>query len=150
MYLKKTLKYHIYIRIHLRSTCWSTMWQRLQPWIFLGMMLQVWHPCISGVSPILLCRSSQALSGRMGWVASPLFSGLSRDVQSGSSPGSGWATHGHSETCPKATPKLSWLKVVVLVEGDHFPLSEVLSALEQVFIKDLSVLCSFHLSLNPD
>jgi hypothetical protein len=30
------------------------------------------------------------------------------------------------------------------------PQSEVLSVLMQVFIKDLSVLCSVHLSLNPD
>jgi hypothetical protein len=39
-------------------------------------------------------------------VAAQLFSGLSRDVRSVSSPGSGWATHEHSETCPKATPAL--------------------------------------------
>ena len=45
----------------------------------------------------------------MGRVAAQLFSGLSRDVQSGSSLGSGWATQGHSETCPEATPVLSWL-----------------------------------------
>ena len=36
-----------------------------------------------------------------------LFSGLSRDVQSGSSPGSGWATQGNSEACPEDTPTLS-------------------------------------------
>jgi hypothetical protein len=34
------------------------------------------------------------------------------------------------------------LSVVVLLEGEHLPQSEVLSALEQVFIKDLSVLCT--------
>ena len=33
------------------------------------------------------------------------------------------------------------LRVVVLLEGEPSPLSEVLSALEQVFIKDISVLC---------
>ena len=42
------------------------------------------------------------------------------------------------------------LRVVVLFEGETSPQSEVLSALKQVFIKDLSVLCSVHLSLNPD
>ena len=42
------------------------------------------------------------------------------------------------------------LRVVVLLEGEPSPQSEVLNALEQVFIKDLSVLCSVHLSLNPD
>ena len=40
------------------------------------------------------------------------------------------------------------LRVVVLLEGEHLPQS-VLSALEQVFIKDPSVLGSVHLSLDP-
>ena len=34
------------------------------------------------------------------------------------------------------------LRVIVLLEGEPSPQSEVLSALEQVFIKNLSVLCS--------
>uniref|UniRef100_A0A4W5RPH0 WD repeat domain 75 n=1 Tax=Hucho hucho TaxID=62062 RepID=A0A4W5RPH0_9TELE len=55
------------------------------------------------------CRSSQALSGWMGNVTAQLFSGLSRDVRSGSSPGSGCTTQGHSETCPEANPAFSWL-----------------------------------------
>ena len=42
------------------------------------------------------------------------------------------------------------LRFVVLFEGELLPQSEVLHALEQVFIKDLSVLCSIHLSLDPD
>ena len=42
------------------------------------------------------------------------------------------------------------LKVVVLLEGEPSPKSEVLSAVEQFFIKDLSVLCSIHLSLDPN
>ena len=42
------------------------------------------------------------------------------------------------------------LRVIVLLESEPSPQSEVLSALEQVFIKDLSVLCSVHLSLDPD
>ena len=42
------------------------------------------------------------------------------------------------------------LRVVVVFEGEPSPQSEVLRALEQVFIKDLSVLCSVHLSLDPD
>ena len=42
------------------------------------------------------------------------------------------------------------LRVIVLLEGEPSPQSEVLSALEQVFMKDLSVLCSVHLSLDPD
>ena len=42
------------------------------------------------------------------------------------------------------------LTVVVLLEDEPSPPSEVLSTLEQVSIKDLSVLCSVHLSLDPD
>ena len=42
------------------------------------------------------------------------------------------------------------LRVVVLLEGEPSPQSEVLSTLEHVFIKYLSVLCSVHLSLDPD
>ena len=41
-------------------------------------------------------------------------------------------------------------RVIVLLEGEPSPQSEVLSILEQVFIKDLSVLCSVHRSLIPD
>ena len=42
------------------------------------------------------------------------------------------------------------LRVIVLLEGEPSPKSEVLSALEQVFINDLSVLSSVHLCLDPD
>ena len=42
------------------------------------------------------------------------------------------------------------LRVVVRLEGEPSPQCEVLSALEQVFINDLSVLRSDHLSLIPD
>ena len=42
------------------------------------------------------------------------------------------------------------LRVVVLLEGEPSPHSEVLNTLEQVSIMDLSVLCSVHLSLAPD
>ena len=44
----------------------------------------------------------------------------------------------------------SVLRVVVLLEGEASPQSDVLSALVQVFIKDLSVLCFVHLGLEPD
>ena len=115
------------------------------------MTLQAWHTCIWEDSPILLCRSSQTLLGWMGSAAAQLFSGLSREVGSGSNPGSGWAPQGHSETCPEVTHCLGCvLRVVVLLEGEPSPQSEVLSALEQISIKDLSVLCSVHLSLDPD
>ena len=42
------------------------------------------------------------------------------------------------------------LRVVVLLEGEHSLQSEVLRALDQVFIKYLSVLFSVHLSLDLD
>ena len=42
------------------------------------------------------------------------------------------------------------LRVIVLLEDEPLPQSEVLSALAQIFIKDLSVLCSVNLSLDPD
>ena len=42
------------------------------------------------------------------------------------------------------------LMVMVQLEGDPSPQSEVLSALEQVFIKDLAVLCFVNLFLDPD
>ena len=44
-----------------------------------------------GSFPIFLCRYTLALSGWMGRVATQLFSCLSKDIVSGSSPGSGWA-----------------------------------------------------------
>ena len=42
------------------------------------------------------------------------------------------------------------LRVIVLLEGEPSPQSALLSTLEQVYIKYLSVLCSIHLSLDPD
>ena len=42
------------------------------------------------------------------------------------------------------------LRVVVLLEVEPTPQSEVMSTLEQVFIKNLSKLCSVHLCLDPD
>jgi hypothetical protein len=91
------------------STLLKHLWQQLQPRVFLGMTLQAWHTYIWGVSAILLGRSSQALSGWMGSVTAQLDAGLSRDVRSASSLGSGWSTQGHSEPCPETTPALSSL-----------------------------------------
>ncbi len=42
------------------------------------------------------------------------------------------------------------LRVIVLLDDKPSPQSEVQSALEQVFIKDVSVPCCIHLSLDPD
>ena len=46
---------------------------------------------------------------------------------------------------------LGWvLRVVVLLDGEPMSQAEFLIALEQVFFNNLSVLCSVHLSLDPD
>ena len=85
----------------------------------------------------------------MGSVATQIFSGLYRDVQSGSSPALARPLK-DLDTCPEAIPALSWcvLRVVILLEGEPVPQSEVLSALEQDFIKDPSKLCTINLSLS--
>ena len=42
------------------------------------------------------------------------------------------------------------LRVIVLLEGEPSAQSEVLSALDQVFIENISVLCTVQLSFKPD
>ena len=67
-----------------------------------------------------------------------------------------WALAGPLKDIQRLVPKpllrcLGYvLWVVVLSEGEPLPQSKVLSAMEQVFIKDLSVLSTVHLSLDPD
>jgi hypothetical protein len=77
----------------------------------------------------------------MGSDAAQLFSGLSRDVRS---PPLARTLKDIQRLVPK--PLLHYLgcvlRVVVLLEGEISPQSEVLSALGQVFTKDLSVLFS--------
>ena len=115
----------------LPSTLLKHLWQRLQPQVFLGMTLQAWHTCIWGVSPILLYRSSQTLSDWMGNIAAQLFSGHSRDVRSGSSLGSGWDPQDIQRLVlmPLLHCLSCVLRVVVLLEGEPSPQSEVLSFL---------------------
>ena len=90
----------------------------------------------------------------MGSVAAQLFPGLFSNVESGLSPGSTVA--GTLKDIQRLVPEpvLHFLDcvlwVVVLLEGEPSPQSEVLSALDQVFIKDLSILCSIHIYLDPD
>jgi hypothetical protein len=73
----------------------------------------------------------------MGSVAAQLFSGLSRDFRSGSSP----ALDGPLKYIQRLVPKPLLrclgcvLRVIVLLEGEPLPQSEVLSALEQVSVK---------------
>ena len=112
-----------------------------------GMMVQAWYTCVWGVSPILLRRSPQALSG-----CTTIFRSLQRcsiqvQVQ---------ALAGSLKNIQRLFPKPLLLclgcvlRVVVLLEGEPSPQSEILSALEQVFINDLPVLCFVHLSLDSD
>ena len=106
------------------------------------MTLQVWHTCIWEVSPIPLCISSQNLSGFQ--VSPEMFDRL--QVQALARP-----LKDIQRLVPK--PLLCCLgcvfRVVVLLQGEPSPQCEVLSALEQVVIKDLSVLCSIQLYLIP-
>ena len=67
-----------------------------------------------------------------------------------------WALAGPLKDISRLAPKPllhclgSVFRVVILLEGAPSPQAEVLRTLEQVFIKDLSVFCSVHLSLDPD
>ena len=119
----------------LLSTFVKHLWQWLQPRVFLGRTLQAWHTCIWGVSPILLCRSSQSLSGWMGSIAAQLVQVSSEMFD--------WvqvrALAGPLKNIQRLVlkPLLGCLgcvlRVVVLLEGESSPQSEVLNALVQVF-----------------
>ena len=85
------------------------LWQQLQSQVFLNMIPQVRHTHLWAVLPIPLYSTSQSPSGWMGSIGAQPFSDLSRDIQSDSSLGSGWATQGHSQSCPEATLLISWL-----------------------------------------
>ena len=94
----------------------------------MGMTLQAWNTYIRGVSPILLCRSSQALSGWMGSVDAQIFSDLSLDsfdrVQVP-------ALAGPLKDIQRLVPKPLLhclgcvLRGVVLLEGETSPQSEI-------------------------
>ena len=136
--LKITEIWHLYkYSDPLLSTLLKHLWQQLQLHVFLGMTLQAWHTCIWGVSPILLCWSSEALSGwlhRYFQVFPEMFdrvqvqalAGPLKDIQR-----LVLKPHLHCLGCV--------LRADVLLEGKSLPHS-VLSALEQVFIKDHSTL----------
>ena len=75
----------------------------------------------------------------MGSIAAQRFSGLSRDVQV-------QILAGPLKDVQRLLRRLGCvLRVVVLLEGEPSPQCEVLSALEQVFIKELSLLCSIYI-----
>ena len=117
------------------------------------MTLHAWHTCIWGVSPIL-CSSSQALSGWMGafmhsyfHLSPEMFVQVQVQVLAG-------PLNDIQRLVPKPLPHCLGCVPrqcpVVQLEGEPSPQSEVLRTLEQVFIKDLSVLCTVHLCLDPD
>ena len=122
-FLKK-LKYNIYkYSDPLFSTLLKNRWQRLQHQVFLGMTLHACHTCIWGVSPILLCRSSQALSGWMGVFLHSYFHvspEMCDRVQV-------WALAGPLNDIQRLVPKPLLrclgcvLRVVVLLEGEPSP-----------------------------
>ena len=96
--------------------------------------------------PLKLCQ--------VGWgVSMHSYFGVSPEM---SEPAQVWALDGPLKDIQRLIPKPLLhclgcvLRDVVLLKGVCSPQFEVLSALEQVFIKDLSVLCSVHLSLDPD
>ena len=100
--------------------------------------------CVTVYCSSIYVHHSPKLSGWMGSVDAQLFSGFSRDVRSGISQNSGWA-----ELIQRLVlkPLLRCvgcvLRVIVLLEVEPSPQSEVLSALEQVSIKDLHHRSSF-------
>ena len=133
---------------HLLSTLLKHLWQWLQPQVFLGMTPQSWQTCIweflpfFSADPLKLCPVGWGASLHSYFQVSPVMfyrvqvralAGPLKDIQ---------------RLVPK--PRLRFLgcalRVVVLLEGGTSPQSEVLSALEQVFVKDLSVLYSIHLT----
>ena len=127
------------------------LWQQLKPRVFLVMMPQALHTWIWGFTAIVLCRSSQALSGTMGTVGVQPFSGLSID----------WAQvralAGPLKDIHRVVSKTLLrclgcvLRVTVLLEGEHSAQSEVLSSLDQIFTLRISLyLGSIHFSLHPD
>ena len=104
------------------------------------------------VSPILLCRSVKLCQVGLGALLHSYFQvppEMFDQVQVRALPGP-------LKDIQRLVPKPilhclgCFLRVVVLLEGEPSPKSEVLGALEQVFINDLSALCSIHLCLNPD
>ncbi len=76
------------------------------------------------------------------------FSGFSRHIWLGSSPGCGWATQRHSQRC--ISHSCCVLRVTVLLEGKHSAQSEVLNTLDWVFIKGISIFWCIELFFYSD
>ena len=121
------------------------LWQRLQHQVFfLGLTRQASN---IAADPLRLCQAGWGLSFQpfhihvspemFDWVQVRALSGPLKDIH---------------RVVPK--PLLLCLcclfRVIVLLEGEPQAVSEALGALHEVFVKDISVLCSVQPSLNPD
>lgn len=109
--------------------------------IFVHLHLRIFF----SADPLQLCQ--------VGWVPSVdrhlQVSPESFYVWLGSSQGSVWATQGHPQSCSDASPALSWLWAVGHGLVGRWNLSDGPEPLDQLFIKDVFVLSSIQLSLNP-
>ncbi len=104
--------------------------------------ISIWYYLPFFSSPLHLSRLCQVGWGRR------TFSGSSRNIRLGSIPGCGWATQGHSQSC---------LYVSCSVLMGHCPVgrwtfcqSEVLNALDWVFIKAISIFWCIELFFYSD
>ena len=119
----------------LLSTLLKRRWQRLQP-LILGYDANKHGTPVFGEILPFFTADPQALSGWMGSIAAQLFSGLSRDVRSGSRT---FRDLSWSHSCVVSAVCLGSLSCWKVNLG----YSQVLSALEQAFIMDLcTLLCS--------
>ncbi len=76
------------------------------------------------------------------------FSGFSRHIWLGWSPGCGWATQRHSQRC--ISHSCCVLRVTVLLVGKRSAQSEVLNTLDWVFIKGISIFWCIELFFYSD
>ena len=148
---KKLKKYHFYISIETRLSvhCWSTFgsdYSLESSWIW---RVKLGKPVFGEflpfffADPLKLCQFVQgALLNSSFQVSTEMFDRVKF-----------WALNGPLRDIQRLIPKTFFrclgfvLSVIVLLEGKPLPQSEVLSSLDQVFIKDLSVLCSDYLCL---
>ncbi len=96
---------------------------------------------------------SSSFGNYLPFFSSPLhlsstFSGFSRNIWLGSSSGCGWATQEHSQSC--LSYSCCVLRVIVLLEGKPSAQSEVLNALDWVFIQASSIFWCIELFFYSD
>ena len=117
----------MYISIHSLCSmlCWCTFGSITASSLFEYSVTSLAHLPLWAVLPIPLCSVSQAPSDWIGSVSAQPFSDLSRDVQKDSSLGSSWATQGHSQSCPEATPLKSWLCASVRCPAERWTVAPI-------------------------